>query len=84
MIFKRNDLIYIFNLHHTWSQQEVFINCDLIGGGKYKVIFSTDDGIYGGQDRISKQYVYFADNDEFGFGFRIYLPCRTAAIIRKC
>ena len=84
IIFRRNDLIYIFNMHPTWSQQDVFINCDLIGGGKYKVVFSTDDAAYGGQERISKQYVYSADNDEYGFGFRVYMPCRTAAVIRKC
>ena len=84
MIFKRNDLIYVFNLHPTWSQQEVFINCELTGRGKYKVIFSTDDNIYGGQDRISKQHIYYADNEEYGLGFRIYMPCRTAAVIKKC
>ncbi len=84
LVFQRNELIYIFNLHPTWSQEEVFINCDFTGKGKYQVIFSTDDAVYGGQERISKQQIYYPENEEFGFGFRIYLPCRTAAVIQKC
>ncbi len=83
IIFRRGDLIYIFNLHPTWSQQEVFVSCDLSGKGKYKVIFSSDDAEYGGQERISKEHVYYADNEEYGFGFRIYMPCRTAAVIKR-
>lgn len=83
MIFKRNNLIYIFNLHPLQSFEDVFISCASTGG-KYKVVFSTDDGIYGGQERISKQHIYTAVNDEFGTGFRIYIPCRTAAVIQKC
>lgn len=84
MIFRRNDLIYIFNLHPTWSQQDVFVNCDLTGGGNYRVIFSSDDSIYGGQERISKEHVYCAHHEEYGFGFRLYMPCRTAAVVKKC
>lgn len=83
MIFSRNGLIYIFNLHPTWSQEDVFINCDLTGKGKYKVIFSTDDAAFGGQERISKDYTYLSRNEQYGFGFRLYIPCRTAAVIKK-
>ncbi len=83
MIFRRNDLIYIFNLHPTQSQEDVFINCNLLGKGKYSVIFSTDDIAYGGQNRISTEHIYCAKKDEYGFGFRIYMPCRTAAVIKK-
>lgn len=83
MIFRRNDLIYIFNLHPTESFKDVFINCDLIGKGKYKVIFSSDDSSYGGQDRISLEHIYSATEEEYGFGFRVYMPCRTAAVLKK-
>ncbi len=83
IIFKRGELVFIFNMHPTNSYEDVFINCDLIGGGRYKVVFTSDDEAYGGQERISKNYVYSAGKDEFGFGFRMYMPCRTVAVIKK-
>lgn len=80
IIFKRKDLIFVFNLHPTASYEDVFINRD---SGKYKVIFSSDDERYGGQNRISKEYVYHAKEDEYGVGFKIYMPCRTGVVIKK-
>ena len=47
------------------------------------VVLSSDDADFGGFDRISKDYVYHAKDDEYGYGFRLYLPCRTAAVIEK-
>ena len=43
LIFARGGLLYAFNLHPTWSQESVFINCRVTGAGGYRVIFSTDD-----------------------------------------
>ena len=84
MIFRRNEFVYLFNLHPTQSYEDVFIDCDILGKGDYQVVFSTDDECYGGQNRISKEYIYKAIHEEYGFGFRVYLPCRTAAVLRKC
>ena len=83
IIFKRGELIYIFNMHPTDSREDVFVNCDIIGKGKYKVVFSSDDEIYGGQQRISKEHIYESKKEEYGFGFRVYMPCRTAAVLKK-
>ncbi len=83
IIFKKGELIYIFNLHTSNSCDDVFINCHLAGGGKYKVIFSSDDAQFGGENRISKKYIYSAKSEEYGYGFRIYMPCRTAAVLKK-
>ena len=83
IIFERGNLVYIFNLHPTCSQEDVFVNCHLAGGGKYRLIFSSDDEIFGGQERVSKKYVYYAKSEEYGYGFRLYVPCRTAVVLKK-
>ena len=83
LIFKRGNLVFVFNMHPTNSYEDIFINCDLIGAGRYKVVFSTDDSAYGGQDRISKDCIYSAGKDDYGFGFRLYVPCRSAAVIKS-
>ena len=83
LIFKRGNLVFVFNMHPTNSYEDIFINCDLIGAGRYKVVFSTDDSAYGGQDRISKECIYNAGKDDYGFGFRLYVPCRSAAVIKS-
>ena len=52
--------------------------------GDYQVILSTDEGRFGGYDRISTTYVYTAyRNDEGKLGFQIYLPSRTAMVLKK-
>ncbi len=83
IIFARGGMLYAFNLHPTWSQEEVFVSCRLTGPGGYRVVFSSDDGPYGGQSRISTEYVYHTQDTEFGCGFKLYLPCRTAVAIEK-
>ena len=83
MVFTRGSLVYVFNMHPTVSQTEVFVNCRELGEGGYRVILSSDDYLYGGQQRISKDYVYSAKEEKLGFGFSMYLPCRTAAVLVK-
>ena len=81
-IFERNSLIFLFNMHPTWSVESVFIKCDKIGDSKYKVIFNSDNENYGGQGRISSQ-VYTPTETEFGFGIKVYSPCRTVMVLKK-
>ena len=83
LIFTRGGLLYAFNLHPTWSQESVFINCRVTGAGGYKVIFSTDDWPYGGQTRINMDNVYYAADTEFGYGIKLYLPCRSGVALKK-
>ena len=83
ILFARGGRLYAFNLHPTQSIPSVFISCRVTGAGDYKAVFSTDEKRFGGQDRISEGYIYHADNTEFGFGIKIYLPCRTAAVLER-
>ena len=83
LIFARGGLLYAFNLHPTWSQESVFINCRVTGAGGYRVIFSTDDWPYGGQTRINMDNVYYPADTEFGYGIKLYLPCRSGVTLKK-
>ena len=52
--------------------------------GDYEVILSTDDGVFGGQDRVSGTYIYRTEKDKQGqVGIRIYIPSRCAVVLRK-
>ena len=83
ILFARGDLLYAFNLHPTWSQEGVFLSARLTGPGGYRVILSTDHWPWGGQDRISQEQVYYTGDTEFGCGIKLYLPCRTGAVLKK-
>jgi len=82
IIFERAGLLFVFNLHPSWSQQDVFVGCGAQKGG-WRVVFSSDDGNYGGQDRIDKTYIYHPQQLPEGHGFRLYLPARTAAVLAR-
>ena len=83
ILFSRGGLLFAFNLHPTWSQETVFIPTRTTGLGGYKVVLSTDDGPFGGQNRIDMDRVYYATETEFGAGIKIYLPCRTGIALQK-
>jgi len=78
-IFNRGKYIFIFNMHPTWSQDNVYINTEKFINNNFKVIFSSDDYEFGGQNRIDKNYIY-SKNDN---GFTIYLPSRTVIVLKS-
>ena len=83
LIFTRGGLIYAFNLNPTRSDDGVFISCETLGDGDYKVILSTDDADFGGDNRIAKDVIYTARDSEYGLGFKLYLPARSAAVLKR-
>ncbi|MBQ7982599.1 MAG: alpha amylase C-terminal domain-containing protein, partial [Clostridia bacterium] len=83
MIFSRADNLYAVNWHPTASHQHVFVYCGEAGAGDWRVIFSTDDQAFGGQDRISADTVYSAAETPHGIGFFVYLPCRSALVLQR-
>ena len=83
LIFARGGRLFAFNLHPTWSQESVFINCRITGAGGYRVALSSDDWPFGGQTRINMDYIYHPQETEFGYGFWLYLPCRCGMALEK-
>ena len=83
LVYERAGLIFAFNFHPTNSQTGLFINAP--EHGDYKVVLSTDDKQFGGFDRIDKETVYhtWANDPQLGDGFAMYLPARTAVVLKK-
>lgn len=84
LAYKKNDLIFLFNFNPTNSFPEFALPTG--ESGEYKVIFSSDDEIFGGQSRIAQDVVYSTRTlPERGnnTGILIYSPSRTALVLKK-
>ena len=82
MAYRRGKTILLLNFHPSWSQDNFFV--PVKEKGEYEVILTTDDGEFGGYDRVSKTYVYHAEKNENGeYGIRIYIPNRCGIVLRK-
>ncbi len=82
LIYTKEDTVFIFNFHPTKSYEGYFIP---VGEeGTYQVVLSTDDGAFGGYDRVDKSYEYKAVRtpaDWIGFG--CYIPSRSGIVLKK-
>ena len=79
--YRKGKLIFLFNFHPEHSNPEFFVPTH--AAGKYKVVLSTDDPEYGGQGRVDHEYVYECKSiDQRGLGFKIYIPARTAIVLK--
>ena len=82
MAYRRGKTVLLLNFHPSWSQDNFFV--PVKEKGEYEVILTTDDGEFGGYDRVSKTYVYQAEKNENGeYGIRIYIPNRCGIVLRK-
>ena len=82
MAYRRGRAVLLLNFHPHQSRQDYFL--PLKEEGAYEVILSTDDAAFGGQDRVSKMYVYHTEKDHLSrVGIRIYIPSRCAVVLRK-
>ena len=81
LVYKKGGAVFAFNFHCTQSYKDCFI--PVPETGDYQVILSTDDYCYGGYGNIYHQ-TYTAIKQEDGtVSFRIYLPSRTAVVLKK-
>ena len=72
--------LFAFNLHPTQSYDGCVIPVPELGD--YQVVMSTDDFCFGGQGRIWHQ-VYTAEEIDGKPAIRLYLPSRTAVVLKK-
>lgn len=80
--FTKGDALLIFNFNPSQSFDDYFIPLNEIG--EYKVILSTDNERFGGFNRIDENYIYQSQKNNSNFsGFKIYLPARTAVVLKK-
>lgn len=82
LIFTKGDTVFIFNFHPEKSFDGYFVP---VGKeGRYKVVLSSDDGLFGGFSRVDTtvQYETYSTADDLK-GFKCYLPNRTAIVLKK-
>ena len=82
LMFSKGNVVFAFNFNPTASFDGYFLRVPT--PGTYKVILSTDEGRFGGHDRIDTTYVYKTQKTPDGwFGFPCYLPSRSAVVLKK-
>jgi 1,4-alpha-glucan branching enzyme len=80
LVYKRGALVFIYNFNPTKSFNNHFVT---IPKGSYNLILDTDRIEYGGYGRIqSDQYIKTVSKNE-QIGLSLYIPSRTALILRK-
>ena len=80
LVYGKGNTFFAFNFHPWRSFAEFFL--PVCEEGAYRVILSTDDHCFGGQGRIWHE-TYQTEWENGRIGIRLYLPSRTAVVIKK-
>ena len=81
--FERGELLTVMNFNPTVS----FTGYGIPIKGKFRIVLSTDDPLFGGQGRIDTSQSYFSVPDQGRYGvtaphhLKLYLPARTAMVL---
>ncbi len=73
--FVRSGYLFAFNFSPNKSYVDYGVPAP---SGHYKIVLSSDDNKYGGQDRIDHEAPYLTDRDQL----KLYLPARTAVVLK--
>ena len=80
LVFYRKGLLFAFNFHPTNSVTNVLI--PVPNDADYTVELSSDDGVYGGWDRV-EHMEYPAKTFDGRHFVELYLPARTAVVLKE-
>ncbi|MBR7122010.1 MAG: alpha amylase C-terminal domain-containing protein [Oscillospiraceae bacterium] len=80
LVYKKGTGIFAFNFHSNNSYPELFV--PVPEEGEYQVVLSSDDYCFGGQGRIFHQS-YQTTQRHGRPGVLLYLPSRTAVVLKK-
>jgi len=81
MAYKKGGGTFVFNFDPNRSYEGYFV--PTVTTGNYQVVLSTDDYCYGGQGRVYHQTYRAHKHADGRIGFQIYLPNRTAIVLKK-
>ncbi len=86
LAFQREDLLFVFNMNPSRSFSDYGI---LVPKGSYQTVLDTDAPVYGGFGLEDDEMIHYtqaqskpAENDGLEW-LRLYLPARTAVVLRK-
>ena len=85
LAFMRGDLVFVFNFHPTKSFSDYGM---LAPEGEYEPVMNSDSATYGGYGNIDETINHLTEHDplyaDAHLGWlKLYLPARTATILRK-
>ncbi len=84
LIYQRKDLVFAFNFNPTRSYSDYGIKVE---SGKYKIVLNSDSKKYGGFGNVDENILYYTsgsgDENDSKHWLRLYLPARTAFVLRK-
>ena len=81
LVYQKGGATFAFNFDPCRSYDGYFV--PMAEEGEYQVVLSTDDYCYGGHGRIAHQSYTATTHSDGRIGFQIYLPSRTAVMLRK-
>lgn len=82
LMYQRGKGVFVYNFNPTKSFQGYFVTVS--EPGDYKVILSSDEGKFGGYNRVSTSMVYHTlELPDGRCGFLLYIPSRTAIVLKK-
>jgi 1,4-alpha-glucan branching enzyme len=71
----RGTYVFAYNFHPSKSYENYEVAAP---AGNYRIILSSDDSLYGGQDRIDFSITYPSDDS-----LKLYIPARTAIVFQR-
>ena len=80
LIYRKGKGIFAYNLHWSNAYESCFVTVDV--PGEYEVIMSTDDFCFGGFGRVHHRR-YSTVTRDGRTGIRLYLPNRTAVVLKN-
>ena len=84
LVFRRGALLFLFNFHPSQSLPDLEVE---VAPGSYRGVLDTDAAEFDGQSRIAPDQEYpcagCVIGDELRHFIRVYLPARTALVIRR-
>ena len=81
LVYKKGGGTFVFNFDPNRSYEGYFV--PTASSGKYRVVMSTDDYCFGGQGRVYHQTYTASKQPDGRIGFQVYLPNRTAMVLKK-
>lgn len=83
LAYRKAGLVFLYNFNPLKSFED--FELPVCEAGKYQVIFDSDEEIFGGQNRISKEIIYEAKpliSKKGKTGITIYSPSRTVLVLK--
>ena len=81
LVYQKGGAIFAYNFHPVNSYDGLLLT--MSEEGDYQVLLSSDDHCFGGHGRVWHQTYTATARDGGAPGFQMYLPSRTAVVLKK-